>query len=210
MTEPINSKYDTTPLPAPKEGEGGGEGDPGPEKDLSGLVPTTEVAWDTPPSFNIKPTDLSSGGGGDEPPDQEVTEPSGDLKIDLGAMRTAEQSILTETRGAVDKYEEVRTLVVSVQDTVFGQTAMDEYERQGDNTGSQGYNPQVGESYPNPFAETGQKFAAEMNPAMERALLHVGSTLEKLGEYVAMINHAGQVYAETDRQCRFPDPPAQK
>lgn len=46
-----------------------------------------------------------------------------------------------------------------------------------------------------------------MNPAMERALLKVGSTIEKLGEYIALLNHSGQIYAEADRKSRFPAPP---
>ncbi|MFK4272260.1 hypothetical protein [Streptomyces milbemycinicus] len=210
MTEAIDSKYDETPLPEPEmvDEDGDGAADPSEDngKDLSYLVPDPEVVWDVPPSFNIDPKDLS--GGGDGPQSEEITEPSGDLRVDLGALRTAEKSILTEARGAVDKYEEVRALVAAVKDTVFGQGAKDAYERGGDNSNSMSYDPQQGKSVDNPFAETGETFAAEMNPAMERALLEVGSTIEKLGEYIALLNHSGQVYAEADRKSRFPAPPA--
>ncbi|MFF2852332.1 hypothetical protein ACFVT5_39370 [Streptomyces sp. NPDC058001] len=210
MTGPIDSQYDDTPLPEPEmvDEDGDGVADPSEDngKDLSHLVPDTEVAWDVPPSFNIDPTDLSGGGDGPEP--EEITEPSGDLRVDLGALRTAEKSMLTEARGAVDTYEEVRALVAAVKDTVFGQGATDTYERGGDNSNSMSYDPQQGKSVDNPFAETGETFAAEMNPAMERALLEVGSTIEKLGEYIALLNHSGQVYAEADRTSRFPAPPA--
>ncbi|MGP4005639.1 hypothetical protein [Streptomyces sp. 4N124] len=210
MTEPIDSQYDQTPLPEPEmvDEDGDEAADPSEDngKDLSHLVPDPEVAWDVPPSFNIDPTDLS--GGGDGPPPEEIKEPSGDLRVDLGALRTAEKSMLTEARGAVDKYEEVRALVAAVKDTVFGQGATDRYERGGDNSNSMSYDPQEGESIANPFAATGETFAAEMNPAMERALLEVGATIEKLGEYIALLNHSGQVYAEADRKSRFPAPPA--
>ncbi|RDD83931.1 hypothetical protein [Streptomyces parvulus] len=209
MTEPIDSQYDDTPLPEPEmvDEDGDGEADPSEDngEDLSYLVPETEVVWDVPPSFNIPPTDM--GGGGDGPPTEETIEPSGDLRVDLGALRTSEKSVLTEARGAVEKYEEVRALVASVKDTVFGQGAEDKYERSGDNSNSMSYDPQSGKSVANPFAATGEAFAAEMNPQMQRALLEVGSTIEKLGEYIALLNHAGQVYAEADRQSRFPDPP---
>ncbi|MFE7979548.1 hypothetical protein [Streptomyces shenzhenensis] len=209
MTGPIDSQYDETPLPEPEmvDEDGDGAADPSEDngKDLSYLVPDPEVVWDVPPSFNIDPRDLSGGGDGPEP--EKITEPSGDLRVDLGALRTAEKSMLTEARGAVDKYEEVRALVAAVKDTVFGQGATDKYERGGDNSNSMSYDPQQGKSVDNPFAETGETFAAEMNPAMERALLEVGATIEKLGEYIALLNHSGQVYAEADRKSRFPAPP---
>lgn len=210
MTGPIDSQYDDTPLPEAEmvDEDGDGVADPSEDngEDLSHLVPDTEVVWDVPPSFNTDPTDLSGGGDGPEP--EEITDPSGDLRVDLGALRTAEKSMLTEARGAVDTYEEVRALVAAVKDTVFGQGATDKYERGGSNSNSMSYDPQEGESVPNPFAATGETFAAEMNPAMERALLEVGSTIEKLGEYIALLNHSGQVYAEADRKSRFPPPPA--
>ncbi|MET8678634.1 hypothetical protein ABZW18_13905 [Streptomyces sp. NPDC004647] len=201
MTDPITSTHDTTPLP-PAEG---GEGEPGPDhgKDLSSLVPTDQVAWGEPPSFNDDPKDIPSDGGGAG--DQGATDPSGDLKIDLSALRTTEKSILTETRAAVAKYEEVRSKVMATKDSVFGQGTKEEGKYVW-NPASQGASWQEGED--NPFAEAGAQFAAEMNPAQERALLQVGSALEKLGEYIALINHSGQVYAHTDRESRFPGPPA--
>ncbi|MFI9809519.1 hypothetical protein ACIHEJ_35170 [Streptomyces sp. NPDC052301] len=201
MTDPINSQYDTTPLPDP-EGDGS---DPGPDhgKDLSGLVPTDQVAWGEPPSFNTDPQAIPKDqGGGDSPP---PTAPSGDLRIDLSAMRTAEKSMLSEARAAVATYEEVRAQVMAKKDTVFGQGAhTDGHYRNLNEKSYDNYVP----GKDNPFAPAGEQFAADMNPAMERALLQAGMALEKLGEYIALINHSGQVYAHTDRQCRFPDPPA--
>lgn len=202
VTDPINSQHDTTPLP-PRRG-GDDQSEPGADhgKDLSGLVPTDKVAWGEPPSFNDDPKKIPSDSGSEEQGD---TDPSGDLKIDLGAMRTTEKSVLTETRAAVAKYEEVRSKVMATKDSVFGQGAK-EQGKYVFNPATQGQSWQEGED--NPFAEAGAQFAADMNPAQERALLQVGSALEKLGEYIALINHSGQVYAHTDRECRFPDPPA--
>lgn len=205
MTDPITSKYDPTPLPPQTDDDGDQPPSPDNGKDLSSLVPETHVAWSVPPSFNTDPTDLSSEGSGDK---KEITEPSGDLKIDLGAMRTAEKAMLTEARGAVAKYEDLRAKVAAVKGHVFGQGAQDENDHSGYTSLAAGYDPQAGKTHDNPFAATAEKFAAEMNPAQERALLQIGSTLERLGEYIALLNHSGQVYAETDRQSRFPDPPA--
>ncbi|MEW2519465.1 hypothetical protein [Actinacidiphila alni] len=204
MTKPITSKYDPTPLP--ETTDDGSTPTPSPDngKDLSSLVPETHVAWDVPPSFNTDPKDLD-GGGGDP---KQITEPSGDLRIDLGALRTAEKAMLTEARAAVAKYEELRAKVEAVKGHVFGQGAQDPNDHSGYTSLAAGYDPQEGKTHDNPFAASGATFAAEMNPAQERALLQIGSTLERLGEYIALLNHSGQVYAETDRNSRFPDPPA--
>ncbi|MER7413359.1 MULTISPECIES: hypothetical protein [Streptomyces] len=200
--EPIDSKYDEDPLPPPEEGDGE-EPEPSADngKDLSGLVPKDEVAWDEPPSFNKDPQDIEQSQS-DGPPDAPDPGSASDLKIDLASVRTTEESMLTEARTAVAAYEELRSKVLSQQDTVFGQGAtVKDLVYDGPNPGK------IVET-PHPFATSGEKFADEMNPAMERALLQVGTALEKLGEYIALINHSGQVYAHTDRESRFPDPPA--
>lgn len=206
MTKPIESQYDETPLAEPEEGEGEGETTEDNGRDLAHMVPETEVAWEDPPSFNDDPKDLSSGGGDDD--QDENTDPSADFKIDLATLRTAETSMLTEANGAVTKYEEVRALVASVRGTVFGQGATSKGDGgSGHTSGQAGFNPAAGRKTKNPFAEAGEAFAAEMNPAQERALLQVASSLNTLGEYIARLNHSGQVYAQADRQSRFPDPP---
>ncbi|MBD0736463.1 hypothetical protein [Streptomyces sp. CBMA29] len=206
MTDPITSKYDTTPLPDPPA-DGTETPSPDHDKNLDGLVPTDKVVWSTPPSFNTDPTDSGSDPGSG--PDPNSYEAAADLKIDLSAVRVAEKSMLTESRGAVDRYEELRKRVMAVKGHVFGQGAQDKNaEGEGHTSLSSGYDPSVGKSHANPFAETGEKFGADMNPAQDRALLQIGSTLEKLGEYIALLNHSGQVYAHTDRESRFPPPPA--
>ncbi|MEU7044698.1 hypothetical protein AB0A77_27075 [Streptomyces varsoviensis] len=205
MTDPMTSKYDTTPLP---EGDGDDKPSPDHDKHLDGLVPTDKVAWGTPPSFNNDPQDIPSDKGS-EAPDKNYT-PSGDFKIDPSTLRTAETSMLTEAKGGVAKYEEVRKKVMAEKGYVFGQGAQTKVTEGEMHTSlASGYNPKAGTHYErNPFADSAEKFGADMNPAMERALLQVGSTLEKLGEYIALLNHAGQVYGHTDRESRFPDPPA--
>ncbi|ROQ77133.1 hypothetical protein EDD95_3634 [Streptomyces sp. CEV 2-1] len=208
MSGPIDSKYDTTPLPEPEKPADGTAPEPSADngKDLSGLVPEDKVAWDTPPSFNLDPKDVNSSGS--NPPEPKPGPPSGNLRVDLASLRTGEKSMLVEAREAVAKYEEVRAHVASVKDTVFGQTAKDKADTgEGHTSLASGYKPPQEDS-DNPFASAAREFAAEMNPAMERALLQVGSALEKFGEYIALLNHSGQVYAHTDRESRFPPPPA--
>lgn len=202
VTDPIDSQYDTTPLPAAEGGDD--QSEPGPDhgKDLSGLVPNDKVAWGEPPSFNDDPQKIPSDSGTESPAPGDA---SGDLRIDLSAMRTTERAMLTESRAAVATYEEVRAKVMAKKDTVFGQGAKSQgyYSNRLNHDGYVFVNGKD-----NPFAPAGEQFAADMNPAMERALLQAGMALEKLGEYIALINHSGQVYAHTDRESRFPDPPA--
>ncbi|WP_394427100.1 hypothetical protein [Streptomyces sp. SGAir0957] len=205
MSGAIESAYDKTPLPESDESDDGSEKSADYGKDLSSLVPEDKVAWTTAPSFNEDPQDVGDGGSG--PDMKEPGPPSGDLAVDLASLRTAEASMLVEARAMVAKYEEVRAHVASVKDTVFGQTAKDKADNgEGHTSLSSGYKPPAEDS-DNPFAPAGREFAAEMNPAMERALLQVGSALEKVGEYIALLNHSGQVYAHTDRESRFPTPP---
>ncbi|MFH8981694.1 hypothetical protein [Streptomyces varsoviensis] len=205
MTDPITSKYDTTPLP---DGDGDDKPSPDHNKNLDGLVPTDKVAWTAPPSFNDDPKDIGSDSGSEAP--QNNYTPSGDFKIDPSSLRTAEKSMLTEAKGGVEKYEEVRKKVMAVKGTVFGQGAQTKVTKGEMHTSlASGYDPSAGTHYErNPFADSAEKFAADINPAQERALLQVGSALEKLGEYIALLNHSGQVYGHTDRKSNFPAPPS--
>lgn len=207
MTGPITSKYDTSPLPPDGDGDGGdATHDTGAPDRLDGLVPVDKVVWTTPPSFNDDPKDGEAGG---TKPGANEAETTADLKIDLEAMRTAERSMLAETRGAVDKYEELRKKVAAVKDHVFGQGAQDDNAQgEGHTSLASGYDPSVGGKHDNPFAAAATQFGQDINPVQDRALLQIGSTLEKLGEYIALLNHSGQVYAHTDRESRFPPPPA--
>ncbi|MCS0603528.1 hypothetical protein NX794_20255 [Streptomyces sp. LP11] len=207
MSGPIESAYDTTPLPEPDESDGDGSQEKSADngKDLGGLVPEDKVAWETAPSFNQDPQDI--GDGGDQPDKKDPGPPAGDFGVSLSSLRTAEASMLVEARAMVAKYEEVRTHVVAAKDTVFGQTAKDKPDDgEGHTSLEAGYHPPA-EASDNPFAPAAREFAAEMNPAMERALLQVGSALEKFGEYIALVNHSGQAYGHTDRESRFPAPP---
>ncbi|MER7920780.1 MULTISPECIES: hypothetical protein [unclassified Streptomyces] len=206
MSGAIESKYDTTPLPEPDKSDGdGSEKSADNGKDLSGLVPEDKVAWTTAPSFNKDPQDI--GGGGDNADKKDPGPPAGDFSVGLSSLRTAEASMLVEARAMVDEYEKVRAHVASAKDTVFGQTAKDKADNgEGHTSLASGYKPPAEDS-DNPFAPAAREFAAEMNPAMERALLQVGSALEKFGEYIALVNHSGQVYGHADRESRFPPPP---
>ena len=116
--------------------------------------------------------------------------------VQLADLRSTEQTCLHETSALVDAYNSLKTTVTSAVNstTLFGQ-----------NVGSAGiYNPRIvalgGGPTPtySQYNSEGQNFAASMNSQMEQALQQAGNAIELLGQFVAMLNVAGQMYAETD------------
>lgn len=204
MTDPAKSKYDDSPL------DPNGQGDDQ-QPDLGNTdSPELKVAWDTRPSFNDDPKDIIEKSGG-EPGGEAAQLDVDKIKIDLNSTRTQVESMLTTSRVLVQAYEDLKAKVLGDKDTIFGQQSM---------TG--GFQDTPGRTYLapgtyNPPAEThhsaaqwqepAKKFAEGMNPVQEKALQSIGSTLELLGEYIALVNHSGQVYAYADKQSNFPPPP---
>ncbi|MGW7487217.1 hypothetical protein [Streptomyces sp. NPDC054786] len=200
MTEPIKSKYDPNPI---KPGGGDGDHTPDPDRgeDFTDRIPEDTVVWTTPPSYNQKPGDWSQSGSSQNNSDKDAGDVA-HLLADLTAMRETEVSMLSDARTAVAKYEEVREHTLAAKDNIFGQHATVEEKQSQNYTGP----PTISE-VDSPFAHSAQNFASHINPAMEKGLSQIGGILESLGEYIALINHSGQLYAQADRKANFPDPP---
>ncbi|SEG18798.1 hypothetical protein SAMN05216223_103554 [Actinacidiphila yanglinensis] len=184
--------------------------DPDSGKDFSNLVPTMTVDWDTPPSFNIDP----GGAPGGQSPDDVVD--SGPVVFDAATVRATESTLLTEGRGAVSSYESLRQKVDAVVHGQFWGPAHTDPPISSGSVGSGlnanstgGYSPPPDETDnedQNTLADLGDSFAVHINPAMQKALALQSNALELLGNYLAMINGAGQSYGHVDRAARFPDP----
>jgi hypothetical protein len=140
---------------------------------------------------------VSGGGGGGD--NRGIV---GIVRADLKAMRDTETTMLTDANVAVSEYENVRMYTLDHMGSIFGQAATGHIEYRSN---SQGGVSQTQE--PNEFRASAKKFAATMNPAMERALEQIGGVLEKMGEYIALVNQSGQVFAQADDTSRFPEPP---
>lgn len=208
MTDPISSKYDPHPI------DPNAKGDDSPPADVGNhQVPEVKVAWDSRPSFNVDATDI--GGGGQQTPPSGTSDVD-PFKVSLSSLATSANSMLTTSRSLVTQYEALKSKVVGSESTVFGQQSTAEVDHKYD--GSQNYTPaanggpgpytQSTSRKPTIFADGAKQFAGVMNPHQEKALQQIGATLELVGEYIARVNHSGQVYAETDRHSKFPDPPA--
>lgn len=205
MTDPIKSKYDIHPYDPSTKGNGK------PQDVGNTDSPELKVAWNKRPSFNTDPKDISEGASGN-PGDQTTRLDVDRVKIDLATTSAQVENMLTTARSLVQSYEELKHKVLGGKDTVFGQQAMTTSFQTNSNTtylapGTVQAVP--GEDDPEPinWQEPAKKFAASMNPVQEKALQSIGSTLELLGEYIALVNHSGQVYAHTDKQSNFPPPP---
>jgi hypothetical protein len=182
----------------------GGDGQPDPDagKDFGYLVPDLQVSWSTPPSFNQDPPDKGGngeGGGNDVPP-------CGPFQVHLATLRSAEQRMLGGARTVVGDYKALRSRVMSVKDTVFGQHAMTEGGVVNTGTASQPAMQEI-DPEPSPVQDSAKKFASEINPAQEKVLWQIANTVEIVGQYIAAVNRSGQIYGHADRLSVFPDPP---
>ncbi|MFI5798082.1 hypothetical protein [Streptomyces sp. NPDC051677] len=169
-------------------------GDPDRGKEYGYLVPNVAVGWGSLPTFNNPPPDTGQGGDAEARSDVPATPP---IRVDLSGLRATENTLLSAVRTAVDAYQGLRQHVLSTEDDVFGQNEMDWYK---DPT----YYGSIPSEVPSKIQPIAREFAASMNPAMEKALYFMGTTLELVGEYIALVNRTGQTYSEVDRKSRFP------
>ncbi|WP_055588235.1 hypothetical protein [Peterkaempfera griseoplana] len=197
------------------DGDADGDGvvdDPDAGKDLTYMVPTVGVGWDTPPSFN---TDPGGSSGGDALTDMMPN--SEPINFDGGTVRAAESNLLAQARNGVSNYEGLRAKVDSVVHGTFWGPPQPDQPIASYVNGGQAANPTGGGSGQSiddqnaadqrTLADIGEEFARNINPLMQKALAMQSAAFQQLGSYIALINASGQAYAHTDRAARFPDPP---
>jgi hypothetical protein len=211
MTDPNSSKYDTTqydPNKATHNDSGGGSQNLG-----NTDSPELKVVWDKRPSFNEDPP-VVGGSGGSDSSEVDISA-AGAFGIGFSALGAAVNSMLGTSQTLVKEYEDLKAKAMGGMDTVFGQKselkAEDRYE-----TDSSNYNPGYGTGVSQAvstahkpqtetdFAGPARQFADSMNPMQKKALQQIGATLENVGEYIALVNRIGQMYAQSDRQSWFP------
>jgi hypothetical protein len=179
--------------------------------------PTLEMAYTTAPDFTPEvyrpPTPVNDRTG----PAPATAKP---FVIELGSLRSAEETFLSATSQAVDGYHSLHAAVKNAigSPSIFGQIV-------GSKTIPQGLTPQQGSGSPSdniptgnmdgdsgssvtmdPLDSEGQQFAGAINPAMEQLLQVIASTVETMGTFGAMLNNAGQMYTDGDATSAFPAP----
>lgn len=152
--------------------------------------PTLEMLWTTPPSL----TGLTASGSTSKSPPL-----SSPFAIDLGSLREGEQQMLSSVQDVVNVYNPIEQQVQGIiaGNTFFGQWAQPPGYRE----------VSIPHSMPtDPLAEAAQQFAAQINPAMTRALRLVADTMEAFGIFIAMLNTSGQAYTSSDKNSAVPPP----
>ncbi|MGI5230639.1 hypothetical protein [Actinoallomurus sp. CA-142502] len=203
MSDPITSQYDQHPFDPNDHSH---DNDPPPNLGNTDS-PELKVAWDKRPSFNAAPKDIKEGNGGNA----ETKDAGGDAQdfsVNFGTLGTQVTSMLNQAKSLVTQYESLRTHVLASEGSVFGQNSMLPGTKGIYDSWSHTWT--AGDDTPSPtvFAEPAKEFAAKMNPAQEKGLQGIGAALELVGEYIALVNHSGQVYSAADRQSLFPAPPS--
>jgi hypothetical protein len=141
-------------------------------------VPSLAAAYTQAPDFVPNAPPMSGGGNGGNTPSSDVP-----FFIDLAALRAAEQQCLNATQNAIAGYETLTSTVSSAMasTTIFGQ--------------------EVDNDQLDPDAK---QFAKSIGPGMTTVLHFVGSVIEGMGQFNALLNNTGQMYTYTDSNCAFP------
>lgn len=127
---------------------------------------------------------------------------SSPFSIDLGALRAAEQTFLNAVSNVTSAYEALRTKVQGAidDDTLFGQD-----NGHFENSGPHG-TPQW---HKDELAESGTQFAEAINPQLTKVMQDGAGGIELMGSFTALLNNAGQTYAETDAKSTMDPTTAQ-
>lgn len=175
----------------------------GSDDDSASFPWSLTMAYTTAPDLIPVPEKQDSGSGGPADP------LSGQFSVDLGAVRSTEQTFLTSTSTVVEAY---KTLSTAVLGAVNSNTNFGEYDTIT-RTGNQNAGPY--NDWPNynsdtaqwdPLDEEGQQFSASIKPQMSKLLGSVANLIESMGHFNALLNNAAQMYTDTDAASAFPAP----
>jgi hypothetical protein len=164
----------------------------------SGTAYSLSMAYSTAPDLIPVPESQSSGSGSSVPlADQ--------FNVDLGAVRSTEQTFLTSTGNLVNAYESLSSTVQNAisSDSIFGQ--LDTTPPTTSPNSKAGSILGDGVQWDNLDSE-GMNFASSVNPQMQQLLAQVSNVIESMGQFNALLNNAAQMYTDTDASSAFPAP----
>ncbi|NUQ97857.1 MAG: hypothetical protein HOY79_15320 [Streptomyces sp.] len=153
-------------------------------------MPILGTAYNVAPDF--VPGDSGGGSGGAMPtlPD------SNPVMIDLGTLRAAEQTWVDECAIATEAYNDMQS---KVWDAINDANLFGQLDGHHDATRA-GYTWEA-----DPLADSGKQFADAINPQLTQIMQDAAGAIELMGTFTALLNNAGQTYAEADAQSAFPD-----
>jgi hypothetical protein len=185
---------------APSQNTSGAGSSGGASIPTNSSVPDLAMVWATAPSFTAAAADSSSN-----PPSVPV---AADLSIDLGSLLDGENAMLSASSVIVGAYESLKQQFESVKDTVFGQQAQDTV--QTETSATSGFTVWSTTTSPDPIQQPAQDFAngqngqPGMNDAQAFALQQIGNAMALVGEFIALMNSAGDNYATADSNSAVP------
>jgi hypothetical protein len=182
---------------------------PGTPDTASHPIPNVAVAstFTTPPDF--VPVASSGSGSGAAPPSDGNT-----FNIDLGALRTCEQTCLTATSAVIDAYNTLVGVVKNAMSSpsIFGQIVgtgvyapMVAGTAEAQSIYTPDYSQELGVNM-DQLDQEGRDFAASMNPMMAQELEKIANYTEAMGTFNALLNNTGQMYTDTDASSVFHPP----
>ncbi|WP_326550302.1 hypothetical protein [Micromonospora sp. NBC_01813] len=124
------------------------------------------------------------------------------LSVSLSSLAATEAALLTTTRDLTDKYEQLRTRVLSERETVFGQNETHD-EIVQDNPGAPHQQYYIKRDVPDILHEKANEFAGLIRPSMAQALDDFAKTMQLFGAYVQALEATGDGYATADDHSRF-------
>lgn len=174
-------------------------------------APNLEVIWGPAPNIT------GDIGGDPPPPPPGTTAPTPNshpaINVDLGSIQDAENGMLGQSKQAVADYTSLRATVDTAVNghQVFGQqaTMTVSHSTSAFYSVSNGPGPATPDTIEPDQAiiDAANKFAPVMEPWMLNVLVEVGNAIESVGQFIALLDKAGQRYAYADQKSFFPDPP---
>jgi hypothetical protein len=170
--------------------------DDGPNE-KSGREPILTMAYTTAPDF-IPAAENKSGDTKDAPSAME----SGEFSIQLATLHSSEQTCLTATSSMVTGYGTLKAVVdkAATDPNFFGQKIGHDQDTQGNSYAAHSWS-WVEDQYDTESVD----FAAAIIPQMKNLLNSIGNAIEACGQFNALLNNAGQIYATIDRNAEFKD-----
>jgi hypothetical protein len=173
------------------------------------MAPSLQVIWGPAPN-------ITGDVGAVPPPSSDGPTPNSHraLTVDLGSIRDAENGMLDQSKQATADYMSLRATVKAAIDghAVFGQQATMTVAHPSSGVWygvSNGPGPQTPDSIEpdQAIVDAANQYAQVMEPWMLNVLVEAGNALESVGQFIALLDKAGQHYAYADKNSFFPDPP---
>ncbi|MFJ3639688.1 hypothetical protein ACIPRD_08040 [Streptomyces sp. NPDC090108] len=166
--------------------------------ELSGNVPTLHMSYTQAPDF--LPTPRSKGTEGSSSALE-----SGAFRVQLAALRTAEQLCLDACSAVIGEFDALKEQVSRAEEeNFFGQKAGTYGVAVTTDAQSQ-LMPHNETFNPSKYDGESQAFADSIIPKMKNLLNAIGNTSVAMGQFPALLNNSGQAYATMDNASAFVD-----